>query len=141
MAGSKTLYLAKAVNDHVLGRTTYTAPATLYVLLSLAAFDPTATGSACNEIPSSGAYARVAVTNNTTEWPNSTSAIPSIKANANDIVFPTATADWGTPLSAYLADASSSGNLLYGADIPTSSDVAIGDIFKIFAGTFIFSED
>lgn len=140
MAGSKTAYLSKAILDHVLGRTTYTAPATLYVVLSTAAFDPLATGSACNEV-AGGAYARVASTNNTTEWPNASSAAPSIKANANDLVFPTATADWGTPLAAYLADASSSGNLLYGADIPSSSDVAIGDIFKIFAGTFIFSED
>lgn len=140
MAGSKTAFLSKALLDHVLGRTTYTAPATLYVVLSLSPFDPLATGSACDEI-TGGAYARVASTNNTTEWPNASSAIPSIKANASDLVFPAATADWGTPMSAYLGDASSSGNLLYGADLPSSSDVPIGETFKIFASTFIFSED
>lgn len=140
MAGSKTAFLSKALLDHVLGKTTYTAPATLYVVLSTSAFDPLATGSACDEV-AGGSYARVSSTNNTTEWPNATSAAPSIKANAHDLVFPTATADWGTPLAAYLADASSAGNLLYGADIPTSSDVGIGAVFKIFAGTFIFSED
>jgi hypothetical protein len=140
MAGSKTLYLSKKLLDLVLSNTTYTPPGTVYAVLSSAAFDPTATGSACNEI-TGGAYARVAITNNTTNWPTATSAVPSVKANANDIVFPTATADWGTPLAVYLADASSAGNLLYGADLSSSSDVAIGDIFKVFAGTFIFSED
>lgn len=142
MAGSKMQFLSKALLDHVLGNTAYTAPGTVYIALSLSAFDPTLTGSTLNE-PAVGAYARVAVTNNTTNWPNATSAVPAVKSNANDINFPTATADWGTPLAAYVCDASSAGNALYGCDISGADPVLNGAApgFRILAGTFIFQED
>lgn len=142
MPGSKTKYLAQAVLAHVLGGTTYTRPSTVYFVLSATAFDPAATGSACNELSSTGGYTRISATNNTTTWSTATAAVPSEKHNAIDIVFTTATANWpDDPMSIYVADASSAGNLLYGADFADVDSVTVGNTFKVKAGTFVFTED
>lgn len=142
MPGSKTSYLSKKLLDHVAGATIYVPPATMYVALSLSAFDPEVTGDAFSEISDVGtAYARVAVTNDTTNWPLATLAAPAVKSNGADIIFPTATDDWGLPLAVYLLDAASSGNPLYGCDINSSDDVLSGGTFKILEGTLILTED
>jgi hypothetical protein len=141
MAGGKTAYLSQAMLDHVLGGATFTQPATVYIALSSAAYDPNATGSAMNELAATGAYARVAVTNDGTGWAAASAAAPSVKSNINDVAFAAASAAWAEPLSAYICDAASGGNALYGADFTSPSPVNSGDTFKILAGTFVISED
>src|SRR5579859_4367141 len=86
-------YLAQKLLDHLLGKTTYTAPATLYFALMLTSPDGSA-GSG-TEV-SGGSYARVGVTNDATHFPGASLANPSVKANALAITFPTATGNWGT---------------------------------------------
>lgn len=103
---SKSDYLESKVLDHLLGRTTYTAPATVYVALYTTA--PTDAGGG-TEV-SGGGYARKAVTNDATNWP---AASGGSKANGTAIAFPEATANWGTVVAWGLFDASSDGNLLY----------------------------
>lgn len=139
MAGSKCAYLAQKELDALLGVTAYTPPANLYVALSTAAFDPSATGSAMTEVVAAD-YARVEIANSSATWSAATAASPSEKHNLADILFTTATSDWGTPLSVYLCDAATAGNALYGADISNAQDVQSGDTAKIKASALIVNE-
>lgn len=123
MAGSKCLYLENKALDIVLGGASWTSPTTVYIALSTAAFSSASTGSSLTEV-SGGSYARVAVTNNSTNWPNASSGA---KANGAVFTFPAATANWGTVQSFYIIDASSGGNALYGADLTTSRTINSGD--------------
>lgn len=139
MAGSKSAYLEAIVQDFLLSGVAYTVPSTLYVALSTSAFSVTATGSACDEV-SGGSYARVSVTNNATSFPASTGSNPATKSLAVDVIFPTATASWGTILSAYLCDASTAGNILIGADLLTATAVPSGTTYEIPASSWTFLE-
>lgn len=139
MAGSKSAYLEAALLNYVLGLTTYTPPATVYVALSTAAFSTAATGTAMTEV-AGGSYARIGQTNNTTNWPNAAGSNPAIKSNGTLITFATATANWGTVLSAYLVDAATVGNILYGADLAAGVVVNTGSGFSIPVGQFVLSE-
>lgn len=76
--------------NEVVGATAYGAPATWYIGLFTAS--PGVGGSAANEV-SGGSYNRVAVTNNTTNFPTTSTGS---KTNATAITFPTSTASWGT---------------------------------------------
>lgn len=108
MTSGLSSYLGAKVNDHVLGNTAYSAPATVYVALFSSSTEVTG-----------GSYARVAVTNNTTNWPNATVATPSVKSNGTTITFPTATLDWASGANideVRIYDASSGGNMLYYAE-------------------------
>lgn len=103
----------KAVLDHLYGNATLSPPATWYVGLSTTT--PTATGTNFTE-PAGGSYARVAVTNNATNFPLATAANPTNKTNGTAIEFPTPTGSWGTPTHFGLFTAASGGTPVdYGA--------------------------
>lgn len=85
-----------------------------------------------------GSYARVAVTNNATNWP---AAAAGAKSNGTVITFPTATADWGTIVAFAILDASSGGNFLYWATLTTNRDVLTGDVASFAVGTLVVTED
>lgn len=85
------------------GATAFATDATKYAALFTT--PPNDAGSGGVEV-SGGSYARVAVTNNGTNFP---SANP--KVNATAVTFPAATADWGTVRAMGWYDASSGGNL------------------------------
>jgi hypothetical protein len=107
MAGSKSNFLELEVLDHVLGNAAYSAPATVYMALFTAV---SADGGTFTEV-AGNAYARVAITNNATNWP---AAASGLKANGTVITFPQATpAGWGTIRGWGLYDAATVGNLLY----------------------------
>src|SRR4051794_35422566 len=95
-------------------------PATVYVaLITTAPSDANGTGIV--EVTSAGAYARGAVTNNSTNWPNAASRA---KSNGTTITFPTSPGSWGTVVGYALYDAATTGNFLaYGA---LGSSQAIG---------------
>ena len=119
MADCYSNYLRDAINDHLKGRTTYTAPATTYFALMTTA--PTASGGGTEA--SGGAYARVAVTNNTTNWPASSG---QTKSNGTAIDWGTATANLGTIVAIAEYDANTSGNLLTFASLTTPVTINIG---------------
>lgn len=125
-----TDYLKHKILDEVYGGTAFSAPATLY--LGLSTTTPAADGTGVTE-PAGGSYARVAVTNNGTNFP---SASGGAKANGTVITFPTATASWGTCTYWTLYDASSGGNLLnYGAiNGGTGKAIGSGDSAKVAVG-------
>ena len=120
MAGFLSQYLAHKLLDLEWGGTAYTPSGTKYCALMTAA--PTAGGGG-TEV-SSGSYARVAVTNNTTNFPNAAS---QIKRNATAITFPTPTADWGAIIGAAWYDNTSGGNLLSYGPFGTTRTVLNGD--------------
>ena len=92
MAGSKFNFLELKALDWILGAFSYTVPTTLYLALYTTA--PTSAGGGVEV--SGGSYARVAITNNSTNWPASSGGGPGTKANGAAFTFPTASAAWGT---------------------------------------------
>lgn len=87
------------------GAVTYTPPATRYLGAFLV--NPTASnGSGFTEVTATG-YARLAVTNNTTNWPNTTTAV---KSNGVDMEWPVATHNWGTIIGIGIFNALTGGN-------------------------------
>lgn len=141
MAGNKSAYLEKAILDFLLSGVAFTQPTTVYLGLSTSAFSTAATGSAMNEVSASGtAYARVAVTCNTTNFPAATGSNPASKSNGVVFTFPTATASWGTIQSAYILDASSGGSILYGADLTSSKTITTGDTATYAVGALVITE-
>lgn len=141
MAGSKSAYLEAKLLDHALSATIWTPPVTVYIALSTAAFSTSATGSSMSEVSTGGtAYARIGQTNNVTNWPLAAGSNPAVKSNGTLITFATATAGWGTVISAYLVDAATNGNILYGADLAASVIVNTGSGFAIPVGQFVLSE-
>lgn len=114
--------------DSVLSAISFTSPSDLYLALSTSGFSTTATGSAMNEVSSSGtAYARYHAVANLTNFPAASGSNPASKSNGAVFTFPTATAAWGTIISAYICDSSSGGSILYGADLTASKTIQTGD--------------
>lgn len=138
MAGSKSAFFENKALDNVLGspNTAYVAPGTVYIALSTATFSTASTGTSMSEV-TGGSYARVTVTNNTTNWP---AASAGSKANGAVFTFPAATAAWGTVQSFYIVDALSGGNILYGADLTTSRTINNGDTASFAVGAITLTE-
>lgn len=134
MAGSKSDYLENEILDHVLGGADYSRPGTVYIALYTVA--PTDAGGG-TEV-TGGDYARVAVTNNTTNWPAASSGS---KSNGTAFTFTQATADWGTVVAFGILDALTSGNLLYWGDLTASKSVESGDTAEFAASGITITED
>lgn len=135
MAGYKSSYLANKFLGLVFGGTAYTAPTTLYCALFTTAPTPAGTGGV--EVAGNG-YARVAVVNNTSNFP-----VPSAQtaSNAAIIDFGTPTGSgWGVIVAGGWYDAVSGGNLLYtGPFNPTRAGTA-GLNFFIPIGGAVMTE-
>ena len=132
MADCYSNYLRDLISSHLHGKTTFTAPATTYFALMTVA--PTAAGGGTEA--SGGTYARVAVTNNTTNWPASSGQTQS---NGVAIDFGTATSNLGTIVAIAEYDASSAGNLLTFAALTTSVAINTGQPFQIPIGGAVFN--
>lgn len=117
--------LADKLLDHMLGKAAYTEPTVYVGLYTTVPTMPAGTGG--TEV-SGGSYARVELTGHT-----ASAASGSAASNA-DLVFTTATADWGTVAGIGLFDASTSGTLLWAGDLSASKTVSSGDTFSIPSG-------
>lgn len=111
---------AAQILNKVFGGTNFTAETTWYVALRAAG----------TEI-SGGSYARVAVTNNTTNW---TTTSNNEKVNATAIAFPQATADWTTADEVALYTASSGGTAKYVGNLDATVTVRTGQTRSFAAG-------
>ena len=98
---------ANLILGYLFGDDTYTLPSNYYIGLSTTT--PTATGTNITE-PSGGAYARVTVPNNTTNW-NTASARAVTNKLAIDFI--ESSASWGTITYFVIFDAVSGGNAQY----------------------------
>jgi hypothetical protein len=126
--GSFTDYLENKLLDHVWSAAAYTPSVTLYVALSTTTIADDGTNMT---EPAVGAYARVAVTNNATNWP---AAVGGAKANGTAITFPTATAGWGIILDFAIMDHPTAGNMLGYGTLTTSKTIDSGDTASFAIG-------
>jgi hypothetical protein len=85
---------------------------------------------------SGGSYARVAITNGT-DWAAIADGTDGTRyvTNANDLVFPTATADWGDCIGWELLSASSAGNRWFYGELNPHQFVPSGSVITIPAGS------
>lgn len=137
MAGSKSDYLEQKSLDHVLGGPDYTRVATVYV----AAFTAAPTDAGGGTEVTGGSYARVAVTNNATNFPAATGTSPASKTNGTPVTFAVATAAWGTVVAGAVYDALTGGNLLYWGTLSANKTIDINDQLVFAAGAITFTED
>ena len=128
-------FLTDLVNNKVLdcffGGVVITPPTTLYFGLSLT---KSYKGGYTSE-PTSGSYARVAVSNDLTHF---LTASVGTKSNATTITFPSPSAAWGPILSVFIADAASGGNVLAMADLPAPRTINGGDPAPTIAVNALF---
>ncbi len=129
MANGFSDYLENAVLNATLRGVAYTSPATVYVAL----FTSDPTDAATGTEVSGGAYARQAIT----------FGAPSAGtcSNSADVLFPIATAAWGTITHIGIFDAASGGNLLYSAALTTSKTIAADDQLKLATGAVTVTLD
>jgi hypothetical protein len=109
-------------------------PPTHIGLMTTAPSDDGTTGIA--EV-TGGAYARQAYAKNSTNWGSSTAAQPSTIQNEVAVTFPEATANWGTVKAWGYWDASTTGTLLFFADLDTNKAVDSGDTAKFAIGALV----
>lgn len=124
----KSNFLNNIVLDLALRAQAYTPPATVYIALYTVA--PTAGGGG-TEV-TGGAYVRQAVTFNAPAGQTVTSAA--------DVIFPIATASWGTVVAYSIMDQSVAGNMLYFNTLSSSRLVSINDQVRFPAGQVICTE-
>lgn len=115
-------YLENAILNATLRGQAYTSPATVYLALYTSDTTDAKTGI---EV-SGGAYVRQTIAFNT--------PINGAATSTADVLFPIATAGWGTVTHIGILDASTSGNLLYHGELTNTKTIATDDQLKIAAG-------
>ncbi|NOU63182.1 hypothetical protein GC096_03865 [Paenibacillus sp. LMG 31461] len=124
-------FLASALLNQVFRNTAYTRPTNVYVALYTS--NPTA-GDLGTEV-TGGDYARQSII---CSAPAIVSGKETIKNNA-EIVFPVATADWGTVTHIGIRDALTSGNLLYFGAIDNQRTILDGDRLRFSADAVVMT--
>lgn len=130
---SKTNYSRNQILDSRFGGAAYTPPATVYCGLFSVAPTVSTPGT---ELAGNG-YARVAKTNNLTNFP---AAAAGAKSNGTAITFPTASGAVGTAIYFGWFDALTVGNLLDFAPLTTSKVYGVGDTPEFGIGQLTFLE-
>lgn len=112
-------------------------PATYYLALFTA--DPGEAGVITAEVPNAGAYARLAIPNDTTNWP---AAAGSTKSNALAKTFPTATANWGQVTHCALMSTAGHGTgAVVASSAVTPAPVNSGETAVFPVGSLVFNAD
>ncbi len=129
MANGMSDYLENALLNSTLRGQAFTAPTAIYAALFTS--DPTDAGTG-TEV-SGGAYTRQAITFGAPS--NGTCS------NSADVLFPVATAAWGTITHFAIYDAATGGNLLYSGAFTTAKTIAMDDQLKLAAGNITITLD
>lgn len=124
----KSYYLANVNLNANLRDTPQTPAAVIYVALYTVM--PTAAGGG-TEV-SGGSYARSIAT--------FASPVNGALSNDAEVLFPTASADWGTIVGYAYHDAVGAGNMLYFAALSSSRLVQTSDIVRYPAGMLVVTE-
>jgi hypothetical protein len=122
-------YYENKIIDHMLRGQSFTPPSTIYLALYT---EPPSDSGGGTEV-SGGGYQRQPI--------SLAPASNGATYNVEDIVFPTATSDWGTIVAVGIFDAQTGGNLLMWAMLTTPKTVNAGDTFIIKAGDLDISFD
>lgn len=125
-------HLESAVQNHLLRGTAYQKPGSFWFALFTA--NPGDVGTD-NEV-SGGGYARVEVVNNKVNFPQCTTTNPPVKTCGESILFPTATAAWGTVTHWAAYDAPSAVTFAAGTT-NASATVTVADTSAIRVGMTI----
>jgi len=115
-------YLENVLINATLRGQTYTAPT--FVYLALFTSDPTDAATGTEVVD--GSYIRQTIS----------FGIPSNggASNGSDVIFPIATASWGTVTHIAIYDAQTAGNMLYYGQLTASKTIASGDQLRVAAG-------
>ena len=105
-------------------------------ILDLAVFTAAPTDAGGGTEVTGGSYARLAVTNDATNFP---AAVAGAKSNGVALTMVTASASWGTIVAYALFDASSAGNMIGWADLTSSVLINNGDTLRFAAGALTYS--
>lgn len=133
--GGKSNYLENKILSLILGRTSYTPPAAIFVALFTASPDDSGGGA---EVSGSG-YSRKQITNNASEWDSSTDGE---RSNVNIVSFGTVgTGGWGTIVAFALMDNNFGGNMLYWGSLETPYETQDGDTVSFPSGSLVVTED
>lgn len=124
----KTYYLDDNMVNAALRNIPFTPPATVYIALYTVA---PGVGGGGTEV-SGGAYARQTAT--------FSAPVNGSSSNTAAVIFPVATATWGTVVSFAILDASSGGNMLYFGSMSTPRLVLASDQVNFPIGMLIAQE-
>jgi hypothetical protein len=127
MPGSFTDYYESRILDLLFGGNPLPVMPYLYVGYMVGVASETGPGAE----PNGGGYARVAVANNTTNFPLTSTML---KQNGTEIVFNEATANHGIVQSIGIFDSPAGGNLLAYMPLDTPISVSVRDAMKIPIG-------
>jgi len=127
---AKSDYLEINVLNHVLRNAAYASPGAVYLALYTLAEDDSNTAG--TEV-SGGSYNRMLVT--------FAAPVGNQVANDADILFPVASADWGTIVSFGIHDDVVTGNLLYHAPLTADRTILTSDQLRFPVGQILISED
>lgn len=125
---AKSDYLKVNLLNEILRAIAFTAPGAVY----LAAYTVAPTDAGGGTEVSGGAYARQTISFG--------APAGNQVANSADILFPIATASWGTIVHFGIFDAPSAGNLLYHTALAASRTIGIGDQLRVPTGQLIAAE-
>lgn len=129
MSNAASDYLENKVLDHVLGNTTYTQPADLY--LGLFTADTGLESNSPSAEVSGGSYARKSVSFG--------AASSGSAATDATVTFDAASGNWGTITHVAVMDALTSGNVLFWGAVTTSKTIETGDTFQVSSGNLTIS--
>ncbi|MNI33869.1 hypothetical protein D3C73_878300 [compost metagenome] len=124
-------HLATALLNQVFRNTAYTRPTTIYVAL----YTSNPTGADTGTEVTGGAYARQTVVYSAPALEGSKETIK----NTTELVFPIATADWGSVTHVGIRDAATAGNLLYYGAIDNQRTILNGDRLRLAADSIVMT--
>lgn len=127
MAGSLSDYAEAKILDHIVGKTSFTMPSTVYVALYTVAPTDAGGGTECT----GGSYVRKLTAGS--DW-TAASVGAGTSSNAAVITFVTPTGSWGTAVAFSLMDASTVGNFLAWADLTTPQAIGTGNTVSFAIG-------
>lgn len=126
LSGDVSLYLGNALLDHVLGGPDYVPASSVYLGLFVGGVEVSGNG-----------YARKAVTNDATNFPN---AVNGVKALATAQEFNAApSGSWGLVDEVRLFDAASAGNTLFAKALAVPRSVGVNAPCRFSAGALTFA--
>ena len=126
---AKSDFLEANLLNHVLRNTAYSSPAAVY----LAAFTVAPTDAGGGTEVSGGSYVRQTLSFG--------APVGNQVSNDAEILFPIATADWGTLVHWGIFDAAAAGNLLYHTAFTADRLILTGDQLRVTVGQLIVGED
>jgi hypothetical protein len=131
-------YAANGLLDRMFRNQAFTISANYLALATVTLSDAT-TGSTATE-PSGNNYSRLEINASGGAQPSWEAASNNTVQNANAWVMPTPSGAWGTVVAAFIADASTAGNVLMYDNGITDQAVASGDVVQYATGAMDFSQ-